>query len=141
MFACFLQETCGFSEFLVMTCLCFSSIFFSVFLQILREMNSRPNRAKTYSCRHQWTLRPVPSPTFHSTTLYSYLQVQPNHTLPPHIRTLPPVPQVLTPDLTSTHHTSIPLHFHPGACGARLAREAQTRHPLCNTFSQCNHLL
>ena len=95
----FLGNVC-FSEFLILTCFCFPRSFEMCFCRFGGKSIWLP------TCHHQRTPRPVTSPSFHPTTLFSLLSH--NHTLPPHNHTLPSVTQDLTPDLTPTHHTCIP---------------------------------
>jgi len=91
-----------------MTCLCFSSIFFSVLLQILREMNLRPNRAKTYivtsghsdQCPHQ------PSTPQHFTRTSKS-----NPTTPYHLIFAPYHLSLKSSRLTSHPHTTLPSRF------------------------------
>jgi len=85
-----------FPEFLAMTGFCFLVCFCRF-----------GGKVATNICPHHWTLRPVTSPSFHPTTLHSHLRVPPDHNLPRQTRTLPPVTQVLRPDITPTHHISI----------------------------------
>ena len=112
-FACFLSlGNVQFSELLVSTCFCFSSIFLSFFFADLTGNQFAATNISLSSLADS-----LISDLSHLSPR-NILSLLPHyHTLPPHNHTLPPITPDLTPNLIPTHHTCIPgTQMHTAVC-------------------------